>query len=224
MKHKKPTRKEKKPWATKKAMEQIYELNLWGTNGEDFYSGEGSHDATLVNSYVEKVRSFLASFSEKILVCDLGCGDFNVGKELVPYAKKYIAIDIVSDLMERNKQTFSAENLEFLCLNIAKDELPTGDCALVRQVLQHLSNAEVLQIVRKLEKYQYVVLTEHIPSGDFIPNKDIISGQGIRLKKNSGINLLAAPFNFKVKEATELVSVTPKNGKGVIVTTVYQTF
>lgn len=213
----------KKPWTTKKAMEQIYDLNLWGTNGEDFYSGEGSHEETLVNSYVEKVRLFLASFSEKLTVCDLGCGDFNVGKELVSYAKQYIAVDIVPDLIERNKQTFLAENLAFQCLDLAKDELPMGDCALVRQVLQHLSNAEVLQIVRKLEKYKYVILTEHIPVGDFIPNKDIISGQGIRLKKNSGIDLLEAPFNFKVKKATELVSVTPKNGKGVIVTTVYET-
>ena len=31
-------------------------------------------------------------------MCDLGCGDFNVGKELVKHAKRYVAVDIVADL------------------------------------------------------------------------------------------------------------------------------
>lgn len=214
----------KKPWSTKAAMAQIYDLNLWGNNGADFYSGEGSHAPALVNPYVAIVRSFLTSFSTPLVVCDLGCGDFNVGKALVAYAKTYTAIDIVPDLIARNKEKFSAENLQFQCLDIAVDDLPKGDCALVRQVLQHLSNVEVERIVRKLENYPYVILTEHLPNEDFIPNKDIISGQGIRLKKQSGIDLLQAPFYFKVKEAKQLLSIVPKDGKGAIVTTLYKTF
>ena len=225
MKDDSSTKKKKQPWPTKAVMEQIYELNFWGTKtNTDFYSGEGSHDPTIINPYVEVVRSFLTSIEEPLTVCDLGCGDFNVGKELLPYTKKYIAIDIVPSLIERNRKLFSSDTLEFHCLDMAVDDLPVGDCAFVRQVLQHLSNAEVIQIVRKLEKYPYVILTEHIPQGDFIPNKDIISGRNTRLKKQSGIDLLAAPFHFKVKEATKLLSVTPKDGEGLIVTILYETF
>ena len=224
MNDKKVVKQVKKPWPTKAAMEQVYELNLWGKGNTDFYSGEGSHDPEIVNSYVDSVRSFLTSFEKPLVVCDLGCGDFNVGKELVSYASKYIAVDIVSDLIVHNIQKFSAENLTFHCLDIAVDELPIGGCALVRQVLQHLSNAEVEKVVRKLENYKYVILTEHVPQGNFIPNQDIISGQGIRLKKQSGIDLLAAPFYFKVKEAKQLLSVVPKNGKGLIVTTLYKRY
>ncbi|MEM6722346.1 MAG: class I SAM-dependent methyltransferase [Bacteroidota bacterium] len=223
MKDANSTKKTKQPWPTKAAMEQIYELNLWGKGTTDFYSGEGSHDPELVKPYVETMHVFLTSFDEPLTVCDLGCGDFNVGKELVSYTKKYIAVDIVPDLIEHTKKQFSATNLEFHCLDIAKDNLPTGDCALVRQVLQHLSNAEVQTITEKLQNYKYVILTEHLPQGDFIPNKDIISGQGIRLKKQSGIDLLAAPFDFKVKEAKQLLSIVPKDGKGVIVTSLYKT-
>ncbi|MDX1365447.1 MAG: SAM-dependent methyltransferase, partial [Arenibacter latericius] len=102
--------------------------------------------------------------------------------------------------------------------------LPIGDCVLLRQVLQHLSNAEVQSILVKLHIYKYLILTEHLPKGDFEPNKDIISGQGTRLKKKSGINLLAPPFNFKVKAEKQLLSVIPKDRKGVIVTTLYTLF
>ena len=214
----------KKPWPTKDAMEQVYDLNLWGDNSSDFYSGFGSHQSEIVKPYLEVVSSFLTSFKKPLTVCDFGCGDFNIGKEFVKYAKKYIAVDIVSDLIAHNKEQFRAENLEFICLDLAIDDLPSADCALVRQVLHHLSNAEVKSVVHKLSAFKYVILTEHLPNGDFISNKDIISGQGIRLKKQSGLHLLAAPFNFKVKEEKEFLSFKLGAGKGVIVTTLYTVF
>jgi SAM-dependent methyltransferase len=168
--------------------------------------------------------SFLTSFKRPLVVCDLGCGDFNIGKELVKHTENYIAVDVVTDLIAHNKEKFKEYNLEFQCLDIAVDDLPAGDCALLRQVLQHLSNTEVQRIVKKLTDFKYVILTEHVPEGDFIPNKDIISGQGIRLKKQSGLNLLAPPFNFKVKEEKQLLYVPLNDSKGVIVTTFYEVF
>lgn len=218
------TRRIKKPWPTKDAMDQVYAMKLWGGGSADFYSGVGSHQPEIVNPYIAVVKSFLTSFKNPLVVCDLGCGDFNVGKELVKHTKKYVAIDIVSDLIMRNKEKFKQENLEFHCLDIAVDDLPPGDCAVLRQVLQHLSNAEIARIVRKLGDYKYVILTEHVPEGNFTPNKDIISGQGIRLKKQSGVNVLAPPFNCKVKEEKRLLSVVLNDGKGIIVTTLYTIF
>ncbi|MDH7445775.1 class I SAM-dependent methyltransferase [Aquimarina sp. 2201CG14-23] len=218
------TKRKKKPWPTKDAMKQVYEMKLWGDHNSEFYSGIGSHHPEIIQPYIEVITSFLKSFKNPITVCDLGCGDFNVGKALVKHTKKYIAIDIVDDLIKRNKETFKEENLAFDCLDIATDDLPSGDCVLLRQVLQHLSNTEVQNIVTKLADFKYVILTEHVPEGTFTPNKDIISGQGIRLKKQSGLNLLVSPFNFKVKEEKQLLSITPKDSKGVIVTTFYQVF
>ena len=212
-----------KPWPTKDAMEQIYRMNLWGGNDSDFYSGAGSHDSEIVNPYIEIFKSFLSSFTNPITLCDLGCGDFNVGKELVRYTKKYVAVDIVADLIKRNKANFKEDNLEFQCIDIAEDNLPSGDCAVIRQVLQHLSNSEVQKIVTKLSDFKYIILTEHLPEGDYIPNKDILSGQGIRLNIASGIDLLAPPFNFKVKEERRLFSVPVNDYGGEIVTTLYET-
>lgn len=217
-------KKTKKPWPTKKAMEQVYEMNLWGNNNSEFYSGDGSHQPEIVKPYLEVVINFLKSFKSPISVCDLGCGDFNIGSKLVKYTKKYTAIDIVSDLIKHNKDIFKADNLEFKCLDIALDELPTGDCILLRQVLQHLSNTEVKNIANKLANFKYVILTEHLPEGNFLPNKDIISGQGIRIKKQSGIDILASPFNLKITAKKQLLSTNLGNNKGVIVTTLYTLF
>jgi hypothetical protein len=214
----------KQPWPTKAVMEQVYNLNLWGNTNAAFYSGDGSHNPEIVNPYIEIVTSFFKSFNNSLVVCDLGCGDFNIGKQLVKYTKSYVAVDIVSGLIEHNKETFKADNLEFQCLDIAVDNLPAGDCVLIRQVLQHLSNAEVKNVINKLSRFKYVILTEHLPSGNFEPNKDIISGQGIRLKKKSGVDVLASPFNFKVKAEKLLLSIPLKDNKGVIETTLYEVF
>ena len=214
----------KKPWPTKNAMEQVYALKLWGDNNSDFYSGDGSHLPEIVRPYITALTTFLTSFRKPLVVCDLGCGDFNVGKELVKHTQKYIGVDIVAELIAHNKEQFKVENLEFHCADIAAEDLPSGDCAILRQVLQHLSNAEIQSIANKLTAFNYVIVTEHIPEGDFTPNKDIISGQGIRLKKQSGVDLLAPPFNFKVKEEKELSSITLKDRKGVIVTTMYEVY
>lgn len=220
----KETKRSKKPWPTKKAMEQVYAMKLWGDNNSNFYSGEGSHHPDIVTPYIETVRAFLTSFENPLVVCDLGCGDFNIGKELLRHTKKYIAIDIVTDLIKHNKETFKANNLEFHCLDIAVDQLPAADCAVLRQVLQHLSNAEIQNILDKLVAFKYVIVTEHIPEGDFIPNKEIISGQGIRLKKQSGVQLTAPPFHLKVKEERQLIALSLPSFKGMIVTTLYRMF
>ena len=218
------SKKVKTPWPTKAVMEQIYEKHLWGGENFDFYSGEGSHNPEIVVPYIKVVTTFLKANNNLLTVCDLGCGDFNIGHQLLPYTSEYIAVDIVEGLIERNKTLHKANNLEFHCLDIAMNELPKADCVILRQVLQHLSNKEIKGIVEKLSKYKYIILTEHIPNGEFIPNKDIISGQGIRLKYNSGVAVLKAPFNLKVKQATILDEAILEKGKGRIITALYQLF
>ena len=205
-------------------MQQIYEMKLWGGAAFEFYSGEGSHNPKITTPYLNTIISFLKSHNNNLVVCDLGCGDFNIGKHLAKYTRKYIAIDIVEKLIDRNKALFIKDNLEFHCLDITEDELPPGDCIILRQVLQHLSNSEIQKIIKKLTPYKYVILTEHIPMGKFTPNKDIISGQGIRLKQNSGVNVLSAPFNLKVLEETNFEDIRLENNQGYIATTIYKCF
>ena len=214
----------KKPWPTKDVMNQIYDKKLWGGNEYDFYSGFGSHNPKIIKPYLESIIAFLESHNESLIVSDLGCGDFNIGKHLTKYSKKYIAIDIVEKLINRNKSLYKEDNLEFHCLDVSKDELPTGDCIILRQVLQHLSNTEIQNVLKKIAGYKYIILTEHIPFDNFIPNKDIISGQGIRLKQNSGVEILKAPFYFKIKKEQLIHEHILSENKGKIRTTLYETY
>jgi len=205
-------------------MNQIYDLHLWGGNDFDFYSGEGSHDVKIVQPYIDAITTFLSSHNNSLTICDLGCGDFNIGKHLVKNTKRYIAIDIVENLIERNKALYKSNNLEFQCLDISEDELPKADCIILRQVLQHLSNEEIQHIVESLTNYKYIILTEHIPIGDFEPNKDKIAGQGIRIKQNSGVDLLKEPFHLEVIEKENLNEIILDNNKGRITTLLYTCF
>lgn len=218
--------RKKTPWQTKAVMTQIYDLGFWGKGSveDKFYSGDGSHDPKIIEPYIQFVQEFLQSFKEKISLVDLGCGDFNVGKNFVQFTQKYFALDVVEELIAYNSQKFNFPNIEFLSLDIVKNDLPKADCAIIRQVLQHLSNKEIGLLIPKLAQYQYIILTEHIPDGDFIANKDIITGQGIRLKQNSGVDVTKEPFNLKPLKSTTILQSKSSKYKGVIETKLYQMF
>ena len=68
------------------------------------------------------------------------------------------------------------------------DDLPVADVALVRQVLQHLSNTQISRIVPKLSGYRSLVVSEHVPiENDFVPNVEKMAGVTIHLPSHSGV-------------------------------------
>ncbi len=217
------TKTQKSPWPTQRVMQQIYDKHLWGGDRFDFYSGYGSHQTEIIRPYLIAVSSFLKSHKTPLAICDLGCGDFNIGKHLYKHSKTYNAIDIVASLIARNQLLFKAPNLSFSCMDISIAELPNADAVILRQVLQHLSNIEIKKIVHKLSQYKYIILTEHLPLGNFVSNIDIISGQGIRLRHNSGVDITEAPFGLNPSKAIILNEIILPNRKGNIRTNLYTT-
>ncbi len=217
------TKTQKSPWPTQRVMQQIYDKHLWGGDRFDFYSGYGSHQTEIIRPYLIAVSSFLKSHKIPLAICDLGCGDFNIGKHLYKHSKTYNAIDIVASLIARNQLLFKAPNLSFSCMDISIAELPNADAVILRQVLQHLSNIEIKKIVHKLSQYKYIILTEHLPLGNFVSNIDIISGQGIRLRHNSGVDITEAPFGLNPSKTIILNEIILPNRKGNIRTSLYTT-
>jgi hypothetical protein len=201
----------------------IYKDHVWGnaTPRFPFNSGPGSHDVEIVEPYVSAVRSFIAdTFSTPPDVVDLGCGDFNVGRQIRNVTDRYIASDIVSDLIEHNRLSYAGEDVDFRVLDIISEDLPPGDIVFIRQVLQHLGNDQISRFLPKLRHYPWAIITEHIPSKDpFIPNHDIRTG-AVRLGFGSGVELTEAPFNLIHYSATILCELYVKSGR--IRTTVYQ--
>jgi hypothetical protein len=199
----------------------VYREHRWGRRMlRKFFSGPGSHDPEVVEPYVEAMRRFLGSFPQPPDVADLGCGDFNVGRQLRASCGRYVACDIVPDLIAHNSARHGRLNVDFRCLNLVEDPLPEARIALVRQVLQHLSNEQIARIVPKLARYELVVLTEHLPATQpFIANADQQPGSGIRLTRHSGVVLTEPPFGLRVRSQRRLCA-TRKYG-GLIVTDLY---
>ena len=185
------------PLDHKAVFNKIYGGGIWGkVAGQKFFSGPGSHDAKVVVPYVESVQHFLAQVGGKPSVVDLGCGDFNVGRQIRPFCGTYMACDVVPGLIAENAQRFAGEGVDFRCVDMVDDELPKADVVFLRQVLQHLSNAMIAKVLAKLPmSYRYLVLTEDIPLQEgFAPNRDKPTGPGTRTQFGSGVVVEAAPF------------------------------
>jgi hypothetical protein len=208
----------------------IYEKNMWGGPQGEFYSGPGSTNEQIASAYISMVSE--KASSEKFLgliFVDLGCGDFHIGKQLLPLCSSYIGVDIVEPLIRRNQETYGNPLTQFMHLNIVEDELPIGDVCFVRQVLQHLSNQQIVAVLQKLKKYKWVFITEHYPpDNDAIrPNIDKVHGGDIRVYDNSGVYLTKPPFNLPtqaLEEVLEVPWVGLRGGfdKGVIRTILYK--
>jgi hypothetical protein len=131
-------------------------------------------------------------------VVDLGCRDFRVGSRIASPAVDYIGVNIVDPLIQANQARFGSDHIQFRCLDIIADPLPTGDLCLVREVLQHLSNRQIATILSKLKQFKWVIVTECLPGppNSFKPNVDKPHGNDTRALCNSGVVLSAPPFNI----------------------------
>ena len=137
-------------------------------------------------------------------IVDLGCGDFWIMRHVLGTLSKtgynffYTGIDVVEDLINYNAARFRHPNIKFLCMDAAEEPLPDGDILIVRQVLQHLNNADIKKILSKTSKFKFLFITEHIyDAPDAIYNIDKQTNESIRLNYRSGIYLEHAPFNLK---------------------------
>jgi SAM-dependent methyltransferase len=181
---------------------EIYEKNLWGAAGEKFYSGSGSYGQS-AQCYVGCILNFIKAHHIKSVV-DLGCGDFAIGKFIAPECERYVGIDIVPSLIEHNSSTFVANNIQFKCLDITKDQLPDADLCLIRQVMQHLSNREISQLLKNAKKYTYVIVAEHQPEIDSVPNIDMPHGGSTRTTLyGSGVYLEKPPFSVPIRQLAQ---------------------
>ena len=203
---------------------KIYTKGLWGKSESGIsISGSGSYSEDIIKPYITKIINFLSKKRPATLV-DLGCGDFNVGKNFVSHADTFIACDVSKIIIDRNKLKYSSfKNVEFKLLDLSKDELPSGDICILRQVLQHLSNSDILNFVNFLNKnkpYKFLVLTEHLPTNKFKSNLDKLSGASIRVFIDSGIILHEEPFNLEYKEIINLDEAKELGGK--IQTLIYE--
>jgi len=69
---------------------------------------------------------------------------------------------------------------------------------LVREVLQHLSNAEIATILAKLQRFRFALITEYQPAPENVvrPNIDKAHGRDTRIWDGSAVFPEQAPFSL----------------------------
>jgi SAM-dependent methyltransferase len=187
------------------AFSDIYRSHAWGSvEDRPFCSGDGSIREEAVGPYCAMISDFIA-VNDIESVVDLGCGDFAVGSRFISPKIHYVGVDVVPDLIRYNQQHFSRPGVDFCCINIINEQLPTGELCLVRQVFQHLSNAQILKTLKALRQYRYVIVTEHVYAGVGLRrNRDKPHGPGTRIPRRSGVFLESSPFNCPAKLMLEV--------------------
>lgn len=174
---------------------KVYTDGKWGGDPGTFFSGPGSNEEA-ARPYADFVTRFIAERGVKS-VADLGCGDFRVGRLIATSGVSYTGVDVVEGLIAENTRRYASPTVRFQCADITSDALPEGELCLVREVFQHLSNAQVSATLARLSKYKYVLITEVHPDDlrHYRINRDKPHGATSRLAHFSVLQLDKPPFN-----------------------------
>ena len=173
---------------------EIYERGLWGFNsyGEGWSGGGSSFETT------ETYRNFLQLFLELFKiesVVDLGCGDWEFSKHVNWGNIHYMGFDVVETVIQKNQQKYKKKNINFICADALNYDFPSADLLLCKDVLQHLTNRDILLISSQFKKYKYCLITNGV---DFdtqsSTNPDIERGD------YRPLDLTKPPFNLSCKK------------------------
>jgi SAM-dependent methyltransferase len=178
--------------------QRIYAAKAWGSDQEQgFSSGKGSR-GVIAEQYCSWLIGLIREKGLRSVV-DLGCGDFYVGSRIAEEtAIDYLGVDIVPEVIEHHQRTFARKGVAFECLDIVKDPLPIADVCLIRQVLQHLSNAEITAALANVAHYPLAVISEHVAREPRVFNRDQSHGPQVRSTYGSGVYLDRPPFSRKI--------------------------
>ena len=140
-----------------------------------------------------EIRRVLPELMQKFRVktfMDAPCGDLFWMRVTPLGVNKYIGVDIVEELIEKNRHELSDEAHEFLCRNLAQDELPCADMIFCRDCLVHLNYADVKKVLLNFKRSgSRYLLTTTFSGRD--KNFDLVGKDIWRT-----LNLQAEPFNF----------------------------
>lgn len=168
----------------KKQFTEIFKKNLF--LGQESVSGQGS-DMKQTQVIRVEIPKILEKLNSKVFI-DASCGDFFWMQHMDLKGFNYFGLDIVSDLIKKNKKLYSSSKIKFICKDIISDKLPDGDVILIRDCWVHLSNKDIFLCINNLQRnnIQYLLTTSFTQR---CSNKDL---DGIWRP----LNLELPPFNF----------------------------
>jgi SAM-dependent methyltransferase len=178
------------------AFEKVYATNEWGHG-----SGEGSAPKH-TRGYVKFLQQFLKQYQIRSVV-DMGCGDWQFSRFIDWTGIHYRGYDLVRSVIENNQKHFAKPGIEFFRYEGNFDELPQADLLITKDVLQHLSQENIMRFLPTINRYPRCLITNCVnPHGPTL-NKDIQDGEFRYL------DLRLPPFGVTAEEVFEFTNHRP---------------
>lgn len=190
------------------AFDEVYKRGMWKQG--DSLSGVGS-EGRLAERYVNFVRHYAVQHNLRTVV-DAGAGDFSVGSKLAPAFERYLALDVSPHIIGVNRKRYVDQRWAHVTFDVADMTVmafPSADLVLIRQVMQHLTNAQIELALKNLEasSWRRVLITDEVflPAGNESPNIDLPS-HSVRTRANlgSGVFIDKPPFNRHANRVAEI--------------------
>jgi SAM-dependent methyltransferase len=170
-----------------KVFEEIYANNAW-TNG----SGPGSHPAAC-RPLIKLLNRFLAENAIASVV-DFGCGDWQFMSKINLGGRSYIGLDVVDDLIDVNRSRHGSRDVIFARTPMDLTLLPTADLLILKDVLIHLPNDFINDLIRQFGKYKFIISVNNSSRAVDKYNNDIPVGEF------RPVDLSCAPFYQSCKD------------------------
>lgn len=155
---------------------KIYQSGFWNEKGFSLSGAEIKFN----RGYVAFLQGFMQQNHIRKVV-DLGCGDWQFSQYIDWSGIEYIGYDIVKCVIDRNQKKFSHPSIIFIHADGLDMELPEADLLICKDVLQHLSNVDILKFLSQIYKFKHCLITNdvdhttmssnnpEIPCGDYRP-------------------------------------------------------
>lgn len=132
---------------------KIYDTNEWGG------SGSGSFPDNTI-TYRDYITTFIKTHNIKTVV-DYGCGDWQFSCLIDWSGVDYLGIDCVKSLIDNHNIKFKTSNINFKHIEDINSFFSyTGDLLLVKDVLQHWLNDEIVYFLDNVvNNFKYVLIT-----------------------------------------------------------------
>jgi SAM-dependent methyltransferase len=176
---------------------QIYANDEWQGG-----SGQGSFPIH-TRGYVRFLEQFIRRHKVESIL-DFGCGDWQFSRGVDWQGARYIGVDIVPSVIEKNKAAFQRDGVTFELYSGDPSELPEADLLIAKDVLQHWSNDTIIKFLPLLKHYRFALLTNCVnPRGETV-NEDIEDGAFRYL------DLRKVPFELDAKHVYTFINSEKK--------------
>lgn len=163
----------------------LHELGIY--HGDESLSGDASSMAE-TRALRAALPGLLARWEVRSIL-DLPCGDFHWMRHVDLGAVDYVGVDVVSELIERNRRLYGRPGRRFERLDATRDPLPEADLVLCRDLLIHLGLADIRRLLERIVAAgPRLLLASHFTECQ--ENADIVSGD------YHPVNLCAPPFSL----------------------------